>query len=197
MEKISNAGKLVVVGGHSRHVGKTCVMEAILRATGPMIWNAVKVSSHRHREAGAPDALLEEHLTPDAGDQTARYLAAGAQRSFLLRAADAALPEAVAPIARMRGSGQNLLVESNRIVQHMKPDLVLFVVQPSNSDWKASSDSCLRAADAIVVSGEGELPDAAGRHLPVFRLTGGGHPPAGLGEWLRQRFADASSASPW
>lgn len=187
MEKISNAGKLVVVGGHSRHVGKTCVMEAILRATPPMVWNAVKVSSHRHREAGAPDALLEEHAVPHAQDQTARYLAAGAQRSFLLRAADAALPTAVAPIVQMRGSGQNLLVESNRIVQHMKPDLVLFVIQPGNADWKPSSGPCLQAADAIIVSGEGELPDAARREVPVFRLTSCGAPPAGLSEWLRQR----------
>jgi len=60
-----------------------------------------------------------------------------------------------------------MIVESNRIVDYESGDLVLFVVAPSNPDWKGSSVACLRAADGVVISSPGELPAQAREHLPA------------------------------
>lgn len=168
-------GKLIVVGGHSRHVGKTSIVEAVLRATPGREWIAVKVSSHRH-----------DHTRREGQCQQSRYLAAGARRALLVRAPDDSLPRAIGPLSRMRARGRNLLIESNRVVEHLEPDLVLFVIAPGISDWKPSSGPCLRRADAIVCIGDGPRPSGP---APVFSMPDAHAVPAEFTRWLLERIA--------
>lgn len=190
------AGRLIVVGGHSRHVGKTASVAAILRCLAPSAWTAVKISAHKH---GAGAASVEER-DGNSGSQTARYLQAGASRAFLLRAPDEKVRDAAERIAWMRGAGQSVIAESNRLVEHCRPDLTLFVVAPSIRDWKPSSAACLRRAGALLILGEADLPPEAVavggervRTLPLFRLQPGGEPPRQLRAWLRRRLDDQCS----
>ena len=44
-------GRLIVVGGHSRGVGKTAVIAHLLRTLGWTGVEAVKISAHRHAPA--------------------------------------------------------------------------------------------------------------------------------------------------
>ena len=166
-------GKLVVVGGHSRRVGKTNVMRAILRATPEMNWHAVKISSHqRHR------------ILHSATDTIPN----------LLRLSDLEFADGLAGLSEMRGKGRNLLVESNRIASHLAPDLVVFVVDPHNPDWKDSAAACLDRADSLVFSQDGPSPPPLldlQKLLPAFRLTHWDNTPLGFDEWLRQRIAAA------
>ena len=138
-------GHLIVVGGHSRHVGKTTLITQLIPHLKPANWLAVKISSHRHGASGEGFSVAEEH-----DPSTSRYLAAGAQRAFLLRAADKTVAEAAAWIEFQLATGHSVIAESNRLVRFIRPDLVLFVVEPRIRDWKASSGECLRQADAVV-----------------------------------------------
>jgi hypothetical protein len=143
-------GRLVVVGGHSRGVGKTSVIEHLLDAHRAERWIAIKISAHRHAPEGVSVPLVEEcHQWCDA-TQTGRYLAAGASRAFLVRAPDASLARAATFINGLREGGRTVLVESNRIVQWLIPDVLLFVVDPMIEDWKPSSAFCLPVADAVI-----------------------------------------------
>lgn len=164
-------GRLVVVGGHSRRVGKTSIVKAILRATPDVAWQTVKISNHPHRAQNASTPTL----APD-----------------LLCLRDAEFGAGVAGIASLLADGCNLLVESNRIVSHLRADVVIFVVDPRNPDWKASSSACLERADALVFSQDGPSPAplvALQKILPTFRLTNWNQPPLGFLEWMRERLA--------
>ena len=143
-------GLLIVVGGHSRHVGKTTAIERLLAERREEPWAAVKISAHRHAPEGTAAPLIDEHLDAGPDTQTGRYLLAGARRAFLVRAPDAAMPEAARFVESLRANGWNVIVESNRIVAHVVPTAVLFVIDPGNRDWKPSSDACLAVADSVV-----------------------------------------------
>ena len=187
---MSGVGRLIVVGGHSRHVGKTTVVAAALAVLRPANWVAIKVSSHMH---GSGTGLLEE-TDAGSGSQSARYLQAGARKAFLLRAPDERFGEAAGAVRNMVETGQDVIVESNRLVASCRPDLVLFVTSPAISDWKPSSRLCLGAADAVVILGEGKWPDKTltfvdrtALALPYFRLDGDQQCSASLIAWLRHR----------
>jgi hypothetical protein len=150
-------GRLVIVGGHSRGVGKTLLVEQWLRAHAHTRWVAVKVSAHRH----APDSVavprIEEWHDVEPTTQTGRYLLAGAARAFLLRAPEMALPQAASFIESLRDDGAHVIVESNRLVRYLKPQLLLFVVDPRIDDWKASSADCLRVPNVVLCWHQGGL----------------------------------------
>jgi hypothetical protein len=143
-------GLLLVVGGHSRRVGKTRLIEAVLRAHAHEDWTAIKISAHRHAPEGTSVPPVEESFARSYSTQTGRFLLAGGRRAFLVRAPEPSMPEAVALVTALRSAGSHVIVESNRIARHLLPDLLLFVVDPFNADWKQSAAACLAKADAIV-----------------------------------------------
>ena len=79
---------IVVVGGSDRNVGKTSLICGLIAPLPEFQWAAVKITSHAH---GVRDAVWEE-TAAGQGTDTARYLAAGARRAFLLTATDEELP---------------------------------------------------------------------------------------------------------
>jgi hypothetical protein len=166
---------LIVVGGHSRGVGKTLLVEQLLRGSAGANWIAVKISAHRHAPDGADVPLIEEARDATARTQTGRYLAAGASRAFLVRAPDRALVHAAAFIQSMRAAGAHVIVESNRLVRHVRPDLLLFVVDPRIADWKDSSDECVRSPAAVICRRTGARFESVTRVLtarPWFGTPG-------------------------
>lgn len=150
------SGACVVVGGHSRGVGKTLFIEQWIRARPGESWIAIKVSAHRHAPADLPIPLIEEAHEPSPCSQTGRYLAAGAVRAFLVRAPAAALPQVAGFIAALRrtakASRTAIIIESNRIVRHLRADRVFFVVDREIGDFKPSSVDCLRVPTVTIVS---------------------------------------------
>ncbi len=154
---------LAVIGGHSRGTGKTAVICGLLRALPEGGWTVVKLSPH-HSEAA------------DGGD-TARYLAAGAARAALASTAGEALATAA--------GARNAIVESNRIVDAIRPDLYLFVVNPA-VPFKDSAWPYIERADVFVVVGTG-LPPAAGR--PWFRVEAPEYASRELTEFVRAAMA--------
>ena len=89
------------------------------------------------------------------------------------------------------------IIESNSLMQFMRPDLYITVLDPNNEDFKDSSLRFLDRADAVVLHGPGitvahppawkgiSLKLIAGK--PVFSITPPGYVPQELTEFVRQR----------
>jgi hypothetical protein len=158
---------LVVVGGHSRNIGKTSVVAGLIAALPHYNWTAMKITQHGHGICSAvgepcdcaveydhPYAITEES-TPGSTD-SARFLAAGARRSFWLRTAVGQLGTAAQVIRDIVESSENTIVESNSIMQFWKPDLYIVVLDFETPDFKDSALRYLDRADCLVTAGQGE-----------------------------------------
>lgn len=142
-------GRCLLVGGHSRGVGKTALAVALVRALGPGSVATVKVSAHRH---GGGHLAIEEDAEPTLATSTGRCLAAGAARAFLCRCPDGHLREVAALVRVLSADGYDVVVESNRMAPLVAADLTLFVASSETPDWKTSSKLCLACADALVLA---------------------------------------------
>jgi hypothetical protein len=162
--------RVIVVGGHTRSVGKTQLVCDLIGAFPEAHWIAGKITQYGHgicarngHECGcAPDehvcALNWEH-DETTGTDSARFLAAGAQASFWLRTKQGFLAEGM-PLLRAALRGQehrfsdatrNLILESNTLLQFWQPSLYLMVIDPTKSDFKPSARLHLDRASALVL----------------------------------------------
>jgi hypothetical protein len=159
---------LVVVGGHSRNIGKTSVVAGLIRKLRDRHWTAVKVTQYGHGicsskgeacgcEAGAdaehPFALSEEY-EPSSTD-SGRFLAAGAERSFWLRTPMGELARAAATVEKLLAQSANVIAESNSLLELVRPDLFLMLLDFACEDFKPSSLRFIDRADAFVVIDRG------------------------------------------
>ena len=153
---------MIVVGGHSRSVGKTSVVAGLIRALPQWEWTAMKITQFGHGicsasgsacdcclEADHPYAIAQERHANDS--DTGRFVAAGARRAYWVRTAMGQLANALPAVREVCAASQNLIVESNSIVEFVTPDLYLVVLDFAQEDFKASSRRFLGRADACVV----------------------------------------------
>ncbi len=120
---------LVVVGGHARKIGKTSVICGIVSALRDWRWTAIKITPHEHRPSENPD--------------TERYLAAGAERSYLVVNATGELPGILS-------ESKNAIIESGSALDLVTPDLILMVIDESVADFKPGAERFRDRADALV-----------------------------------------------
>ena len=158
---------LVVVGGHTRNIGKTSVAAGLIAALPQLNWTAMKITQHGHGICSAvgepcdcaveydhPYAISEE-TAPTASD-SGRFLAAGARRSFWLRTAVGQLGNAAGVIRKIMAESENTIVESNSIMQFWRPDLYVVVLDFGSPDFKDSALRYLDRADCLVPVSEAE-----------------------------------------
>ena len=181
---------IIVVGGGGRGVGKTALVCGLITALPEYAWTAVKIAAHEH---GASDCVWEE-TEPGQGSDTARCLAAGAKRAFLLSAPDEAnFPLVLDQFWLRAARDSHVLFESNRIVHHLRPDLFLLVRQGGDrADYKPSFEQSVSFADAMVerAAVDQMLEDVfAGeqRSGPTFHLTSFWRISLGMQSWVRER----------
>jgi hypothetical protein len=160
---------IVVVGGHSRSVGKTSVAAAIIARLPEMHWTAFKITQFGHgfcTANGEPcDCQTDDHTVafseernPATGTDSARFLAAGAMRSFWVRARIGNLAAVMPRVRKELGAAENAIVESNSIMGFLRPDLYLSVLDRATADFKDSARLFLDRADALLVrAGSEEL----------------------------------------
>jgi hypothetical protein len=116
---------------------------------------------------------ISEERDPETGTDSARYLAAGAVRSFWVRTRQGQLAEAMPRLRKefewAHSDGGNVIVESNSILRFLKPDVYLAVLDPGTKDFKASALKYLDRADAVLLP-EFELatPEWAGVSLKLI-----------------------------
>ncbi len=167
--RVSQNWLVIVVGGHTRSVGKTQLVCDLIRALPEANWIAGKITQYGHgvcaRNGENCDCAPSEHAAAldwevrnDTGTDTARFLAAGAKRSLWLRTKQGYLAEGL-PLLRgalegVKGIGgqgaDNLILESNSLLQFLRPALYLVALDPVREDFKDSARLYLDRADALV-----------------------------------------------
>jgi hypothetical protein len=176
--------RVIVVGGHTRSIGKTQLVCDLIRAFPRTNWIAGKITQYGHGVCAqngencdcAPDehiCAIEWETHADTGTDSARFLAAGARRSFWLRTKQGYLAEGL-PLLRAalrestgESSGElpHLIVESNSLLQFLKPSLYFAVIDPAKEDFKDSARAALDRADALVLRGSFE---STARETPAW-----------------------------
>lgn len=178
----------LVIGGHSRSVGKTSVMAGIIAALPEFHWTAAKITQYGHGVCGANgeacDCATDDHawaITEErsrAGDSdTSRFLAAGAQKVWWVRTQQGRLAEAMPTLRARLTEAENVILESNSVMRFLRPDLYITVLDPATADFKDSAQEFLDRADAVILHEAADGPawkrvslkPAAGR--PVFRIV--------------------------
>ena len=154
--------RTLVIGGHSRSVGKTSLVVDLIRAFPEAGWIAVKITQYGHSlcsEHGEPcdcaprdhAVALDEEMDRSERTDTSRFLVAGAKRSLWLRTPQGELAEAMPALREALSGADNVILESNAILQLLRPQLYLAVLEPSQEDFKATALRYLDRADAYVL----------------------------------------------
>ncbi len=154
----------VVVGGHTRNIGKTSVVEGIIRELPSLNWTAVKITQYGHgvcsRDGHSCQCKPRRHAFEISEESdarghsdTCRFLAAGAVRSLWLRVRAGQLGDAVPALFQAVENSANVILESNSILQFIKPSLFLMVLDSSQRDFKLAAQKALSSADALVAAG--------------------------------------------
>jgi len=183
--------RLVVVGGHTRSIGKTQLVCDIIAAFPKTDWIAGKITQYGHgvcaQNGENCDCAPTEHVcaldwerSSDTGTDSSRFLAAGAKRSFWLRTKQGYLAEGL-PLLRQalqevasgewrarrnEGTGEPgkmaVILESNSLMQFLKPSLYFAVIDPQRDDFKESAQIALDRAHALILRSElgGDAPPA-------------------------------------
>lgn len=157
---------VIVIGGHSRNIGKTSVVAGLIAATPELGWTAVKITQYGHgfcTADGAPcDCQTDDHTMAVSAERprvfapgekltdTARYLQAGAERSLWVRTRVGQLAEAMGRVRKELAASRHCIVESNSIMGFLRPDLYLPVLDAGTADFKESARLFLDRADAVI-----------------------------------------------
>jgi hypothetical protein len=184
---------IVVIGGHSRSVGKTSVVAGLIAALPECHWTALKITQYGHGVCSlngeschcATDdhtwAISEEKDRSGESD-TSRFLVAGAVRAWWVRTEQGRLAEAIPTIRRRLDESENVILESNSILKFVRPDLYLTVLDQATADFKRSAQEFLDQADAVILHASQDGGKAAWTNVslkpvanrPIFHV----HPPA-------------------
>jgi len=185
--------RLIVVGGHTRSIGKTQLVCDVIHAFPRTEWIAGKITQYGHgvcaQNGEDCDCAPTEHACAldwetraDTGTDSSRFLAAGAKRAFWLRTKQGYLAEGLPLLRRAlaevdeKATGESqtagtasraVIVESNSLMQFLKPSLYFAVIDPLKEDFKESAQLALDRAQALVLRGK----------------VGGDEPPAPL--WMK------------
>ena len=178
---------LVVIGGHSRNVGKTSVVAGIIAALREYQWTAMKITQYGHGicakngkqcHCASADHTWEISEERDASGRsdTSRFLAAGAAHVYWVRTQQGRLYDAMPSIRRRLEEVRNVILESNSVLGFVRPDLYLSVLDPSTADFKVSAQKYLDQADAVILHESSKravwngisLESMAGK--PTFRI---------------------------
>lgn len=177
----------VVIGGHSRSVGKTSVVAGLIASLPEFDWTAVKITQYGHGICSANGeacdcatgdhswAISEERDRSGESD-TSRFLVAGAAQSLWVRTEQGRLAEAMPALRRRLEGAHNVIIESNSVLKFVRPDLYLTVLDPSTQDFKDSAREFLDRAQAVILhQAEGTAWQAVSlkpvANRPVFQIT--------------------------
>ncbi len=126
---------IIVIGGHSRSVGKTSVVAGLIAAMPAHNWTAFKITQYGHGICS----------------RSSRFLVAGATRAWWVRTEQGRLAEAMPTILRRLRESENAILESNSLLKFLRPDLYITVLDPATADFKKSAQEFLDRADAVIV----------------------------------------------
>jgi len=155
-----------MVGGHTRNIGKTSVVEGIIRATPELNWTAAKITQFGHGVCSVNGeacgcavsehqfSITEERLRDKTTD-SARFLAAGAKRALWVRTKQGELVTALPAFRKRIEEDEFVIVESNSLRRFMTPSVYIQVLDTANPDFKVSAQQFFDLSDAFVLVDRG------------------------------------------
>jgi hypothetical protein len=162
--------RVIVIGGHTRSIGKTQLVCDVIHAFPEENWIAGKITQYGHGVCAkngencncAPDEhsyAISWETNADSGTDSSRFLAAGAKRSFWLRTKQGFLAEGLPLLrealdeveAENSPEPPTLILESNSVLQFVQPSLYFAVIDSTREDFKDSARVALDRADALVL----------------------------------------------
>ena len=168
---------LIVIGGHSRNIGKTSVVCGIISAMPDKRWTAIKITPHAHGETAIQSLAITEERDAASGTDSSRYLAAGAARSLWVCTGQGQLAEAMPRIREEIARAENVILESNSVLDFLQPDVYASVLNPEVADFKNSALRYLDRADALLLPSatldHTNWPDFSHsliEHIPRFQI---------------------------
>jgi len=180
---------ILVIGGHSRSVGKTSVVAGLIAALPEFHWTALKITQYGHgicsADGQACDCATSDHswaISEEKNSQgdsdTSRFLAAGAARVWWVRTEQGRLAEAMPALREKLAGAENVICESNSVLKFLRPDLYLTVLDPATPDFKSSAREFLDRASAIILhepkNGDPAWKDVSLKPVvgkPIFHIT--------------------------
>jgi hypothetical protein len=185
---------IVVVGGNAKDVGKTALVCGIISALREFAWTAVKITGHDYEsinseshQTGFSQKTIHEETNSGLKTDTGRYIAAGARRALLVTRHGAEVP--IDEIKRALGGDRNVIFESNRIVDELKPDVCIALIARPETKVKESFSRLLRVADAFVNVQDAGNIEAVRTEIPHFQLQSLDPVSSELTGWLRNRIS--------
>jgi molybdopterin-guanine dinucleotide biosynthesis protein len=183
---------VITVSGHSRKVGKTSIAEGLIASLPEYGWTALKVSSHRHSGDSSEDYTVIEETSLSGGNDTSRFLKAGARRAFWIQAGriEAAIPAARAMVK----DTSYVMIEGNSVLDFIAADFSILVLNGGVAEFKESARSILPRADALVLIRENAEPlewenllESVAKNTPRFEINNPKLFPPALADLLRSR----------
>jgi hypothetical protein len=196
---------VVVIGGHSRSVGKTSVVAGLIAALPEYNWTAMKITQYGHgvcsMNGEACHCATEDHTWAISEEKdrsgksdTSRFLASGAARVWWVRTEQGRLADAVPTIRRRLAESKNAILESNSILKFVRPEIYVTVLDPTTADFKRSAQEFLDRADAVILHEmKATIPTWSGISLkpvagrPVFRIQPPDYVTEEIVRFVRQR----------
>jgi len=154
--------RYLVIGGHTRSIGKTSLVVDLIRAIPEAGWTAVKITQFGHgvcSEHGEPcdcasathAAVLDEETDRSGRTDSSRFLVAGARRSLWLRTRQGDLAEGMPLLRAALEGAENVILESNAVLGFVRPAMYVVVLDPLLPDFKESTQRFMHRADTYVL----------------------------------------------
>ncbi len=143
--------RIIVIGGQCRNVGKTALAVDMIRAFPECDWLAVKITQHHALNDDSAGYRFWAETDRSGHSDSSRFLAVGAARSFLLQVSRAHFGEAMAELQTLMNGAENVIIESNAVLDYVSADLAILVLDPRRSDFKVSARRLMGIADGFVL----------------------------------------------
>ena len=153
-------GKILVVGGTGRNLGKT---EFICRLLSRFLYSnitVIKIKTLYHGDENfhgkgydmKGDYIIREEFDAGGLEDSRRFLAAGAKSVLYIRSRAEKLGKAVQEALSRISINQLIIFESNSIVNVLKPAVYIMLAGPDKDKYKPSSRKLIDQADIIIRS---------------------------------------------
>jgi molybdopterin-guanine dinucleotide biosynthesis protein len=203
---------LIVIGGHSRSVGKTSVVAGLIHALPERNWLAVKITQYGHgicsANGEACDCVTADHASAITEERdrsgesdTSRFLVAGAARSLWVRTQQGMLAEAMPRLRSELAKSENVIIESNSVLKFLRPDLYLTVLDLETADFKDSARNFLDLASAVILHASSASSPAWQNvslkpvaNKPTFRISPPPYVSAEIVDFVRAKLHGLSTA---
>jgi hypothetical protein len=202
---------IVVIGGHSRSVGKTSVVACLISALREYEWTAVKITQYGHGVCSANGTpcdcatadhawAISEEKDRSGESDSSRFLVAGAVRSLWVRTEQGRLAEAIPSLRQRLNRSSHVIMESNSVLKFFRPDLYLTVLDPETQDFKPSAREFLDRANAVILHDRSNAGAAWHRvslkpvaDRPLFRISPPPYVTEEIVEFVRSRVGESET----